>query len=124
MKVSKYIFSGLVLFSSILICSSVFAEDTPMTIGASKIIILAPKSGEKIPASEEVLLSYQLVHGLRDNGDHIHVFLDGEGQGTTKRSPRSLGKLSPGKHSVTLKVSTRDHDTVHIETTVEFEVSP
>ncbi|MHB8482502.1 MAG: hypothetical protein ACYDBV_07180 [Nitrospiria bacterium] len=124
MKLSKYMFGFLILFFLFSPVISAFAEEPTTTIGASKILILTPKPGEKIPAGQEVLLNYQLVHGLRDNGDHIHVYVDGESQGTAKRSPRSLGKLPPGKHKITLKVSNRDHDLVHVETDVEFEVSP
>ena len=121
---SKTIFFALILGLSFFLIPFVFAEQSQTTIGTSKILILTPKPGDKIPVGQEVLLNYQLVHGLRDNGDHIHVYLDGENEGTTKRSPRSLGKLSPGKHTVTLKVSTHDHDMVHVESSVEFEVSP
>jgi hypothetical protein len=99
------------------------AEDTKTTSGPSQIIILFPKPGEVLPAGEEVMMSYQLIRGLRDNGDHIHVYIDGENDGTSKRSPRSLGKLRPGKHTVILKVANQNHDSVKVEATVQFEIS-
>lgn len=100
------------------------AEDSQTTAGPSIIRILSPKLGEILPAGEEIMLSYQLIRGLRDNGDHIHVYVDGENEGTSKRSPRSLGKLPPGKHTVVVKVATHDHDPVKVEATVQFEVLP
>ena len=98
------------------------AGEEKSTIGISRIDILSPKPGEVVPEGTEVLLEYKLVQGLRDNGDHVHVYVDGKNEGTARRSPRSLGKLSPGKHQVLMKISNRDHDTVNVEATVEFQV--
>ena len=98
------------------------AGEEKSTIGTSRIDILSPKPGEVIPEGTEVLLEYKLVMGLRDNGDHVHVYVDGKNEGTARRSPRSLGKLSPGKHQVLMKISNKDHDTLNVETTVVFQV--
>lgn len=125
MSLSKRSFILLfVLLLSILRFSPLgWAEDAKTTAGPSQIIILTPKPGEVLPAGEEVVMRYQLIRGLRDNGDHIHVYIDGENDGTSKRSPRSLGKLPPGKHTLVVKVANQNHDLVKVEAAVQFEVS-
>ncbi|MFI5305497.1 MAG: hypothetical protein ACHQYP_11985, partial [Nitrospiria bacterium] len=78
MKLSKQGF--ILLFSFVLSVLSLslasWAGDSKTTAGPSQIIILSPKSGEVFPAGEEVVMIYQLIRGLRDNGDHIHVYID------------------------------------------------
>ena len=101
----------------------VIAEESQTTAGPSKLSILAPKAGEILPPDAEVQVTYQFIRGMKDNGDHVHVYVDGENQGTSRRSPRGLGRLSPGKHTVLLKVSNHDHEWVNVEAAVEFEVS-
>lgn len=85
--------------------------------------IISPQENEIIPPNKEVKIVYQFVKGLKDNGDHLHVTLDGENEGTTKRTPRILGILLPGKHTLELKIENREHDEVGISATVHFEVS-
>jgi hypothetical protein len=99
------------------------AEEPQTSAGASKILILTPKEGDILLPGEEVQIVYQFIRGMKDNGNHVHVYLDGENEGTSKRSPRGLGKLSPGKHTILLKVSNQDHEWVNVETSVRFEVS-
>lgn len=125
MKMSKrgFIFLFVLLLSLLWFPPVSWAADSKTTGGPSQIIILTPKPGEVLPPGEEVMMRYQLIRGLRDNGDHIHVYIDGENDGTSKRSPRSLGKLPPGKHTVVVKVANQDHDPVKVEATVQFEIS-
>lgn len=101
-----------------------FAEEIQSSEGVSKVVIVSPKPGDMLPAAEEVQIVYQFIKGKKDGGNHVHVYLDGKNQGTTRRSPRGIGKLSPGKHTVLLKVSNSDHEWVNVEATVQFEVSP
>jgi hypothetical protein len=117
----RILFSSL-LFILLLVPIVCRAEETKTTSGPSQIIIVSPRPGDLLPAGVEVLMTYQLIRGLRDNGDHIHVYIDGENDGTSKRSPRSLGKLTPGKHIVVVKVANQDHDPVKVEATVQFEI--
>jgi hypothetical protein len=125
MKLSKIIYhSGFFFILIFLAVSSPgFSGDSQTVIGHSKVEILSPKPEEILSPEEDVKITYQIARGLQDNGDHVHVYLDGENAGTAKKSPRSLGKLSPGKHTVVLKVSNREHETLNIETSVQFEVS-
>jgi hypothetical protein len=111
---------GLLFFTA---APLIHAEEAQTSAGASKIIIVTPKEGDSLPASEEVQIAYQFIRGMKDNGNHVHVYLDGENEGTSRRSPRGLGKLPPGKHTVLLKVSNQDHEWVNVEATVKFEVS-
>lgn len=108
---------------SLYLVPGVMAEESQTSAGASKILILAPKEGDILPPGEEVQIVYQFIRGMKDNGNHVHVYLDGENEGTSKRSPRGLGKLSPGKHTILLKVSNQDHEWVNVEVSVKFEVS-
>ena len=102
--------------------SSLAGEDQT-TAGRSQIVILSPKEGKVIPNSSEIKIEYRFIKGLQDNGDHVHVYLDGQNEGTSKRSPRILGKLSPGKHTVTLRIGNHEHDFTGVEATVHFEVT-
>jgi hypothetical protein len=99
------------------------AQEGKTTAGASRITIISPTEGEILPAGKEVMMTYLLVKGLKDNGDHIHVYIDGANDGTSKRSPRSLGVLPPGKHTVLVKVANQEHDSVKVEATVQFEIA-
>jgi len=103
--------------------SESLADENQTTEGVSNIVILAPKQGEILPAEGEVQVVYQFIRGKKDNGNHVHIYLDGKNEGTTRRSPRVLGKLNPGKHTVLLKISNQDHEWVNVEATVQFEVS-
>jgi len=98
------------------------AEEIQIEPGNSKILILAPKEGDVLPAGAEVQVDYRFIKGAKDNGNHVHVYVDGENEGTTRRSPRGLGVLTPGKHSVLLKVSNQDHEWINVEASVQFEV--
>ena len=107
----------------ILQAPSASSEQGETSDGTSKIIITAPKEGEVLPSGTDIQVDYQFIPGSKDNGNHVHVFLDGENEGTTRRSPRVLGKLAPGKHMVLLKISNKEHDWINVETSVHFEVS-
>ena len=115
----------ILFFGWVLLYSTpgALAEESQTSAGASRILILTPQQGDILPAGEDVQITYQFIRGMKDNGDHVHVYLDGENEGTSKRSPRGLGKLSPGKHTVLLKISNHDHDWVNVEASVQFEVS-
>jgi len=113
------LFSGLYLILTV----PLLAEESVTTAGASQIVIIYPKQGDIIPGGKNIEMIYQLTKGLKDNGDHIHIYIDGENDGTSKRSPRSLGKLPPGRHVVNVRIANMNHDPVKVEATVEFEVT-
>jgi hypothetical protein len=98
-------------------------EGIPTSEGVSTVKIISPQENEIIPGDQEVKIIYRFVKGLQDKGDHLHVTLDGENEGTTKRTPRILGTLPPGKHTLVLKIENRDHDEVGTPVTIHFEVS-
>jgi hypothetical protein len=123
LKRPRFHLASLIFSLSLFLPQAIPAGEIPTSEGASTVKIISPQENEIIPPNKEVKIVYQFVKGLKDNGDHLHVTLDGENEGTTKRTPRILGILLPGKHTLELKIENREHDEVGISATVHFEVS-
>jgi hypothetical protein len=73
----------LVILSSLSILCPVsgLAEETLTNPGTSEIRILSPKENEVLPPDHEVKIDYQFIRGLKDQGEHLHVYLDGKTRG-------------------------------------------
>ncbi|MCS6288049.1 MAG: hypothetical protein H8K10_03625 [Nitrospira sp.] len=104
---------GIALVSA-LSGTPVFAADKPIEDG-SKIVITAPKDGDKVGDSFE--LKYDLTKGSQ--AAHAHVYLDDQYQkgfgGTFKGVPK-------GKHKVTVTGATKDHALLTATQTINVEV--
>lgn len=104
---------GIALVSA-LSGAPVIAADKPIEDG-SKIVITAPKDGDKVSDSFE--LKYDLTKGSQ--AAHAHVYLDDQYQkgfgGTFKGVPK-------GKHKVTVTGATKDHALLTATQSINVEV--
>jgi hypothetical protein len=98
---------------------SVFAAEAPH--GAS-IQILKPADQAQLDAGESYPLDYQVTLGPGD--DHFHVWVDAE------RSPGihdlkgtyMLPKMTPGVHTITLKLVDKGHVPTGPQTSIQVKV--
>jgi len=75
----------------------------------ASIQILSPADGAQLDAGEVYPLQYAVVPG--PGGDHFHVWVDAErGPGVHERKGSyQLPKMTPGEHTITLKVVDKGH---------------
>ncbi len=81
----------------------------------SAISITSPQNGETVESSFD--LKYVLRKGAM--ADHAHVFLDGTYQ---KGFKGQFSDVPSGKHTITVKVATHDHDMVTVSDSVDVTV--
>ncbi len=95
--------------------SSVWAGKQLDVHDGSEISITSPKNGQTVGGS------FDLKHSLKKGtmADHVHVFLDGTYQ---KGFKGHFQDVSPGRHTITVKVATHDHDMVSVSDTIEVLV--
>ena len=99
----------LVLSLALLLCIPALAASAPAAPGGAGIKILTPADGAQLDAGESYPLHYEIALGPGD--DHFHVWVDGDrspGIHDLKGSYR-LPKLSPGPHTITLKLVDKGH---------------
>jgi hypothetical protein len=87
--------------------------------GAAVKILIPAK--DQVFTSDQIPLEFQLVKGKR--GEHVHAYVDGELMGMFESAKGTLTGISPGKHTLELRVVAADH-TSEIDATdrVEFSV--
>ncbi len=75
----------------------------------ASIQILSPENGAQLDAGESYPLEYAVVPG--PGGDHFHVWVDSErGPGVhDRKGVYQLPKMTPGEHTITLKVVDKGH---------------
>jgi len=96
----------------------VFAGDNPDKApieDGSKVMITSPKDGDKVSDSFE--LKYELTKGSQ--AAHVHAYVDDQYQKGFKGEIKGLSK---GKHKVTVKGATKDHDLVTAADTITVDV--
>lgn len=81
----------------------------------SAITITAPQNGETVGSSFDLMYSFR--KGMM--ADHVHVFMDGTYQ---KGFKGQFKDVSLGRHSITVKVATHDHDMVTVSDTIDVVV--
>lgn len=81
----------------------------------SAITITSPQNGDSVGSSFP--LTYTLRKGLK--ADHAHAYVDGKYQ---KGFKGTISNVSPGRHTVTVKVATDHHDTIAVADSVEVIV--
>jgi hypothetical protein len=98
---------------------SLFAAETPKT---ASIKILKPTDQAQLDAGESYPLDYQVTLGPGD--DHFHVWVDAD------RSPGihdlkgtyMLPKMTPGVHTITLKLVDKGHVPTGPQTSIQVKV--
>jgi hypothetical protein len=90
-----------------------------MAAEPASITIVSPKDGAEIDAGESYPLEYAVVPG--PGGDHFHVWVDGErGPGVhVMQGKYDLPKLTPGEHTITVKVVDKGHVPTGPEKTIK-----
>ena len=81
----------------------------------SAITITSPQNGSTIGNS------FDLVYSFRKGkmADHVHVFLDGKYQ---KGFKGTFNEVPSGRHTITVKVATHDHDMVTVSDSIDVMV--
>jgi hypothetical protein len=112
-------FTGLMLLGMVLVGCGAWSSQEPQVDGASSVTITAPQPGQVVHG-EVVDISYRLIRGRADDGDHVHLWLDGQNEGFSLRSPKRLRDVGPGNHTVRVRVATSGHRFPGPEATVSF----
>ena len=87
--------------------------------GAS-IKIISPTKGQ-VFKGDKVPIEFKLTKGKR--GSHAHAYVDGELVGMFESEKGTLNGIKPGKHTLELRVVTKDHQTeLNAKDRVQFEV--
>ena len=110
-KTVRVAMGALVLSGLLVPAGSLFAE----VDDGSQVTITSPKNGAKVGETFE--LTYELTKGSK--AAHGHVYLDGEPQ---KKFPGAFKGLSKGKHEITVRAATHDHDHLAASDTITVEV--
>jgi hypothetical protein len=88
----------------------------------ASIQILSPQDGAQLDAGEAYPLQYAVVPG--PGGDHFHVWVDAErGPGVHDRKGiYQLPRMTPGEHTITLKVVDKGHVPTGPEKSIKVRV--
>jgi hypothetical protein len=102
-----------------LIASLLLAIPLALRAEQASITIVSPKDGATLDADETYPLEYEVVPG--PGGDHFHVWVDGErGPGVhSLKGKYDLPKLTPGEHTITIKVVDKGHVPTGPEKTIK-----
>jgi len=81
----------------------------------SAITITSPQNGATVGSS------FDLVYSFRKGvmADHAHVFMDGKYQ---KGFKGQFSEVPSGRHTITVKVATHDHDMVTVSDSIDVIV--
>jgi hypothetical protein len=88
---------------------SLFLSTRAGAVTPASIKILSPADHSELDADESYPLSYEVIPGT--GSDHFHVWVDGnrsKGIHETKGT-YNLPKLSPGEHTIMIKLVDKDH---------------
>ena len=86
--------------------------------GGGSVTIKSPADGAKLKVGAENKVEYEIDPG--HNGDHFHMYVNGkEDVVRSLKGSYALPQLSPGSHSITLKVVTKGHVPTGLEKTIK-----
>lgn len=71
-----------------------------------KVVIKSPKPNAVVKGPS-VTVTWDLTKG--DRADHVHLYLNGKNTGPKPGSSATLTGLKPGRYSLELRVSTKNH---------------
>ncbi len=98
-----------------MLSQSVWAGKQLNVHDGSAITITSPQNGAIVGSSFD--LSYSFRKGLM--ADHVHVFMDGQYQ---KGFKGQFKDVTSGRHTITVKVATHDHDMVTVLDSIDVIV--
>ncbi|MDH5429861.1 MAG: hypothetical protein OEZ57_10200 [Nitrospirota bacterium] len=105
----------VVLCVSFIFSYQVWAGKQLDTHDGSAITITSPQNGAIVESAFELVYSFR--KGVM--ADHAHVFMDGTYQ---KGFKGTFSDVPSGKHTITVKVATHDHDMVTVSDSIEVIV--
>lgn len=102
-----------VLFA--MAASTAMAEEGSVTI-------LAPADGATLDVMEQNKVEYAVVPGPR--GDHVHLYVDGSEAAILRalKGSYTLESLTPGKHTLCVKVVNKNHTPIGVEQCIAVTV--
>jgi hypothetical protein len=106
-----HLISGVITVHLVLVVSvlSLLLTTNAGAVTPASIEILSPADHSVLDADESYPLAYEVIPGT--GSDHFHVWVDkdrSKGIHETKGT-YTLPKLSPGKHTITIKLVDKDH---------------
>jgi hypothetical protein len=112
MRYIKWLLVGFVLLS---MSQTVWAGQQLDVHDGSAITITSPQNGATVGTS------FDLVYSFRKGvmADHAHVFMDGTYQ---KGFKGTFNEVPSGRHTITVKVATHDHDMVTVSDSIDVVV--
>jgi len=110
MKIRILLMASLFLLLTVALSPVLANQDD-----GSSVQITSPKNGDVVGTSFE--LTYEVGKGT--HGDHVHTYLDGKYQ---KGFTGMFQDVPQGKHQITVKVATHDHDVLAASDAIEIEV--
>ena len=112
MRYIKWLLVGFVLLS---MSQTVWAGQQLDVHDGSAITITSPQNGATVGSS------FDLVYSFRKGvmADHAHVFMDGTYQ---KGFKGTFNEVPSGRHTITVKVATHDHDMVTVSDSIDVVV--
>ena len=106
----------LALFSLGLVLSQLVWAGQQLDVhDGSAITITSPQNGSTVGSSFDLMYSFR--KGMM--ADHAHVFMDGTYQ---KGFKGKFSDVPSGKHTITVKVATHDHDMVTVSDSINVNV--
>ncbi len=90
--------------------------------GAPFVRITEPANGARLDAMEQNRLVFEVDPGTR--GDHVHVYVDDKEVGILRQRKGSyaLETLSPGRHTLCIKVVNKAHTPIGVQDCVTASV--
>ncbi len=112
MRYIKWLLVGFVLLS---MSQTIWAGQQLDVHDGSAITITSPQNGATVGTS------FDLVYSFRKGvmADHAHVFMDGTYQ---KGFKGTFNEVPSGRHTITVKVATHDHDMVTVSDSIDVVV--
>lgn len=104
----------------VFVFTSVFASLA--MAGESKIVINSPVNGAKLDSEEQNKLDYNVT--LAGEGDHIHVYVDGNQKALLREMKGSykLESLAHGSHEICIKIVNKNHTPTGVNRCVKVSV--
>jgi len=89
----------------------------------ASVTISSPMEGATLSAMAQNKLVYEVVPGPR--GDHVHLYVDDKEVAVVRqlKGSHALATLSPGPHSICIKVVDKGHTPIGVEQCVKVSVN-
>lgn len=106
-----------ILGAALLACSQISLAEN------ASVKITSPAEGSKLDAMAQNKVVFEVMPGPK--GDHVHLYVDGKEAAILRQLKGSyaLAALSPGQHSICVKVVDKGHTPIGVEQCVKVSVN-